>query len=143
MHWTHKLTKLGACRDAVAWAGGYATADEAWAACERGDWMLWLAGRTSGNSGSDSRRLVVRAAAACARLSLPQWIARYPNDGRVLAAIEAAEEGDSEKCWAAAWAAAAAAAAADEAWAADDNEREKQVAEIIAVFGLTTAEVAP
>lgn len=44
-HWTDDLVRLQACDDAVEWARGYDTMDAAWAACERGDWMLWLACR--------------------------------------------------------------------------------------------------
>ena len=116
-HWTEKLTAVGACHDAVAWARWHDTLEDAWAACDRGDWMLWLAGRVSGASGSESRRLVARAAAACARLALPEWQAKNPDDTTVEGAILAAERGDPKECrkasaaWAAAWAAWAAARA--------------------------------
>jgi len=46
-HWTGVLADLGACTDA------------AWAACERGDWMLWWLGRMSGPPGSPLRRALV------------------------------------------------------------------------------------
>ena len=36
------LKHAGACREAVEWAKPYATLQEAWDACERPDWMLWL-----------------------------------------------------------------------------------------------------
>jgi len=41
------LKHNGACGEAIKWAtvGGYATLPEAWAACNRGDWMLWLLAR--------------------------------------------------------------------------------------------------
>ena len=115
-HWTRKLNKLGACEDAVEWARDYQTLEAAWAACRRGDWMLWLAARAAGEPGSESRRLVARAAAACARLALPAWKSRHPDDTTVEAAIVAAERGDPKECQKAAWAASASASAA--AWAA-------------------------
>jgi hypothetical protein len=39
------LQDLGACPEAVAWAANYSTLAEAWANCERGDWMAWLCER--------------------------------------------------------------------------------------------------
>jgi hypothetical protein len=39
-----ELKMLGACREAVAWVGDMRLA-EAWAVCERPDWMAWLVAR--------------------------------------------------------------------------------------------------
>ena len=36
------LLKLKACPEAREWAAPYATLQDAWDACERPDWMLWL-----------------------------------------------------------------------------------------------------
>lgn len=60
------LGSLGACTEAREWATGYSTLAEAWTACERADWLLWYVGKR----GVD-RRLLVRAACACARTVLP------------------------------------------------------------------------
>ena len=90
-HWTEALVRLRACSDAVEWARDYNTLDGAWRACVRGDWMLWLAGRMAGPPGDDSRRPLVLAACACARIALPKWEARHPADNRPRAAIETAE----------------------------------------------------
>ncbi|MEM7622636.1 MAG: hypothetical protein AAF235_05475 [Planctomycetota bacterium] len=65
-HWTDGLVRLRACGDAVDWAKGFGSLDAAWAACDRGDWMLWLAGRVSGAPGGDARRTLVLAACGCA-----------------------------------------------------------------------------
>ena len=75
------LHALGACDDARQ-AIGERDAATAWAACERGDWMLWLTARL----GVD-RRMMVRTAAACAETAL-----RYVPGGedRPRLAIEAA-----------------------------------------------------
>jgi hypothetical protein len=88
----------------------------AWNNCQRPDWMLWAAGKL----GVD-RRLIVRAAAMCARTAL-----KYVpiGENRPLAAIEAAErwaENPTEENRVGANAAAYAAAdAADAAYAAAD-----------------------
>ena len=60
------LRSLGACPEAREWAEPYATLAEAWVACERADWLLWYAGKR----GVD-RKILVRAACACARTVLP------------------------------------------------------------------------
>ena len=111
-HWTDKLIAMDACPDAVDWARGYDSLDSAWSACERGDWMLWLAERF----GADNKTLVL-AACDCARLALP-----YTSDPRVLACIETTER------WARGEAtleelSAARAAASAAAWAASDAAR--------------------
>ena len=85
---TDQLIKLGACSDAVQWADQYPSLQAAWDACEHGDWMLWLMGRTCGGIGSASRRTLVLAACACARLALPHVPA---GKERPLQAIETAE----------------------------------------------------
>lgn len=56
-----KLQKLDACADAVKFAAQFNSLDEAWQACPRGDWMLWLAKKT----GCDLRALTL-AKAHCA-----------------------------------------------------------------------------
>src|SRR3990170_3168726 len=71
--WTKQLETLRACKEAVVWASQYPSLAEAWAVCERGDWMLWLVARTMGNK---LRSTLVLAACECARLALP-----YVADG--------------------------------------------------------------
>ena len=55
-----KLVELGACRDAVEWAGDKEL-PEAWETCPRGDWMLWLAQKAG-----VSLRTLTAAKAECA-----------------------------------------------------------------------------
>ena len=87
--WQHRLVELGACADAREWAAPYATFAEAWAACERGDWMLWLIGRANAAPpDSVARQQLVLAACACARLVLSHVTA---GEQRPLRAIETAE----------------------------------------------------
>jgi hypothetical protein len=69
-HWTERLGKLGACKEAVEWCLGYKSIEAAWRACEKGNWMLWLAGKLSGPSGNSKRRKLVLAACECAQISL-------------------------------------------------------------------------
>ena len=119
------LKKLGACSEAVEWAATQKSMKDAWANCERGDWMLWLLARTKCRKpGVKSRGPLIRAACACVRLSL-----KYVPKGekRPLAAIRAAEkwadgglaiEVVNDAAYAADAAAYAAYAAADAAYAA-------------------------
>jgi hypothetical protein len=82
------LIDLGACHDAVEWARGYDTPEAAWAACERGDWMLWICGKLAGPPWSDSRKPLVLACCECARLTLPYV---HVGEDRPRSAIETAE----------------------------------------------------
>lgn len=86
-HWTQDLPD-GVCDKAVAWAKTQPTYETAWANCERGDWMLWLAGYLSGAPGGEGRKPLVLAACACARLNLP---AAASGEIGPLYAIETAE----------------------------------------------------
>jgi hypothetical protein len=123
--WTDDLRALGACSESIAWAkgGGYATLDGAWAACDNPRWMLWYAGRMAGARGSPGRRKIVVVACEIARLVLPIFEAKRPDDKRPRVAIETAEryargEDVSLADIRAAYAAAAAATyAADAAYA--------------------------
>ena len=76
-----RLRAVGACSSAVQWVATQPDAETAWAACDRADWLLWIAVKLCVD-----RRLVVRATCACARTSL-----RYLPDPEGLRAIEAAE----------------------------------------------------
>ena len=87
-HWSRSIETLGACSEAVRWARGYPSLRAAWAACERGDWMLWLAAALSGGYGSATHRRLVLAACACARTAL-HLVAATEDRPRV--AIETAE----------------------------------------------------
>jgi hypothetical protein len=114
---TDLLRQLDACDDALNWAEGRHVDEAAWLACERGDWLMWLAVRIG-----VPRPLIVLAACDCARLALPLV---PEGESRPLRAIEVAEAwalGDQtvsrEDCWAAyAYAATASAAAAATAYA--------------------------
>jgi hypothetical protein len=93
------------------------TAEQAWCECERGDWMIWLAGRLN-----VERVAIVRTACAVARSVLHLV---PPGEDRPRLAIEAAEAwcddpspARAEAAEAAAWAAAAAWCAAGAAWCA-------------------------
>ena len=83
-----KLKKLEACQEAIDYANGFETLQDAWDACERGDWMLWLVGKLSGKPGSEKRKLLVLTTCKCARLSL-KYVAK--GEKRPLKAIEAVE----------------------------------------------------
>ena len=108
------LTKLGACTEAVKWAGRK-TPKKAWETCKRGDWLLWIASKLD----IDRKKLVL-AACACARTAL-KYVPVGEDRPRI--AIETAEawtrgEATIEQVRTAAYAADAACAAADAAYAA-------------------------
>jgi hypothetical protein len=122
--WRETLARLGACEDAAAWAKGFkGTARQAWLACERGDWLMWLCARLEVD-----RKLVVTAACDCAEPAL-----KYVRAGedRPRKAIETA------RAWVRGEATIAevrAAAAADAAAAAADAARQasfKESADIV------------
>ena len=66
-----ELENIHACPEAIVWAEKHPDMQAAWIACERGDWMLWLAGKYSGPAESPGRRKLVLAATECARLAWP------------------------------------------------------------------------
>ena len=66
-----ELENVHACPNAIVWAEKYPDMQAAWIACERGDWMLWLAGKYSGPAESPGRRKLVLATTECARLAWP------------------------------------------------------------------------
>ena len=83
-----KLNNLNACSEAQDWVGNM-TAEQAWASCERGDWMLWLLGRFDPQPDSPAHRQLVGVAAECAELALPVHKKYRPDDSRVRDCIEA------------------------------------------------------
>jgi hypothetical protein len=74
------LEELGSCIEGMEFASEYPTLQDAWTACPRGDWMLWLAKRL----GVDLRTLTL-AKALCA-----STVRHLMKDPRSLAAIDAA-----------------------------------------------------
>jgi hypothetical protein len=85
---SRKLKSLGACDEAIDWAIDYATLADAWQACERGDWMLWLCARMEYKAGWPMRKEIVLAACDCASLALPVYEQKFPSDDRVRHCIE-------------------------------------------------------
>jgi len=69
-----KLIEMRACKDAVAWVGNR-TLKQAWEACERADWMLWLVGKMCEHPqrkklGWPTRKQLVLATCDCAETAL-------------------------------------------------------------------------
>ena len=119
---SEKLSRMGACREAVEWSKKYRTDLSAWKACRRGDHMLWYCGKTSGPPDSDSRRKLVLVAAQCAELALP-----FARDEETRAICESTIQtcyayaaGEAELTDVRSAYAAAASAYAAAAYAADD-----------------------
>ncbi|HEX7125469.1 MAG TPA: hypothetical protein VF406_06765 [Thermodesulfobacteriota bacterium] len=127
-----RLAEMGADLDLLRWIRVHHDLPSAWAACPRGDWLLWIAAILARRP--EEQRAVVLAAAACARLALPYAIRQVPGPetaieaaegwGRSLASggvVDAAAKGAAFTVMASlrderAWAAASAAWAS--AWAA-------------------------
>ena len=121
------LESLSACRSAVEWSQGkdlYTIIKT----CERGDWLLWLAGRMISHEGWLSHKEVVSIACDCAETSL-----KYVKEGenrpqhcidvvRLWIASKASIEDVHAARHAAVDAAAAAYAAVDAAYAAVDAD---------------------
>jgi hypothetical protein len=118
---------MGACPEAIRWAEQYPTLPAAWEACERGDWMLWLAGRDAALAQGNDRHVRL-----CWAICVIWWELAYPwwyeygeatGDHRPEDAIEALERfcRDPSDAAEAAWA-AKAAGAAKAAWAAEAAE---------------------
>ena len=71
-HWTGDLDAIGACPDAIVWSRDYDTLQAAWDDCERGDWMLWLIGITSGDDPeTPSRKKLAICSVEVAKLAWP------------------------------------------------------------------------
>ena len=83
-----RIEHLNPCSGALKWLDTHTTTKTAWAACERGDWMLWLLGRLSGKPGSNARRKLVLCVCECARLAMKHV---KKGEKRPLKAIETAE----------------------------------------------------
>lgn len=126
--WTDKLRELDACDPAISWASQYPTAQQAWEACERPDWMIWLIDET----GMIEKCVLWRAAVRFARLVehlmedersrhalhvREAWLDGHATDDEMAAARDAA---------AAVWAAADATEAA--IWATEATTRAARAA---------------
>ena len=102
-----ELKALSPCRKGMDFAARHKTLAAAWDACERPDWMIWLARKKGWLTKEQSVRISIGAAEAVIGI----YAAKYPTDDRPQKAIAAAK----------AWlvdphAAAYAAAAADDAY---------------------------
>jgi hypothetical protein len=86
--WLKDLRRLDACDEAIDWAKTQPGPDAAWAACERGDWLAWYAGRLSGEPESAARRPLVLCLCDVWRQLVPSERQRGP----ALACVEAAEQ---------------------------------------------------
>ena len=120
------LNELGACSSVVEWAHGK-TLHVVWKTCQRGDWLLWLAGKMADKKGWHTRKQIVLAACACAATALKYVPKGEERPKKAIQTARAWAKGKAtiEEVWAAthaahadAHAAHAAAAAAYAAYAA-------------------------
>jgi hypothetical protein len=70
MNFIEKLKDMNACDKAIQWLehNQFKYFQEAWDACERGDWMLWLIGQTTDRENEAKLRKLTLAKARCAKL---------------------------------------------------------------------------
>lgn len=89
MNYMDKIKQLKACDAAVVWLeeNQFASLDKAWQACERGDWMLWLIGRTMNHDDEAQLRKLTLAKARCSKL-----VVHLMKDERSRNAVEVAEQ---------------------------------------------------
>ena len=80
------LESINACQEAIDWVDDK-TLEESWVTCTRPDWMLWLYGRNN-----PDKLICVKIAVYTAKLVLPIWQRKYPDDLRPQHAVEAAEK---------------------------------------------------
>ena len=76
-----KLLKINACGEGMEWLADQ-TAEDAWATCQRGDWMLWVGSRC----GVDLQTITITKV-KCARL-----VQHLMQDQRSLDALDVAEQ---------------------------------------------------
>ena len=143
--WMAALVRLHTCHEAVEWAEAQPSFEHLWATCERGDWLMWLVPRVmDGEPESPERKRIVAVAVACARLALPIYEARYPQDRRVLDCLDTTErwtrgEATLEKLREARNAASSAAVAA---YAADSASSASYAASSASVYAASAASAA-
>ena len=73
-----QLKRYKPCSDAIKYAKKFNSLQKAWDVCERGDWMLWLIGKTCGKPETKSRKKLVYVSCQCARLAW-KWT---PKEGK-------------------------------------------------------------
>jgi hypothetical protein len=155
------LARIQACEPAIKWVGKK-TLEEAWATCERADWMVWLLFRIhDGGPWSDNRKRLMPMLCEIVREALPTFEKVYPDDKRPRNAIETLEawargeatQEEVERAARSAWAASAsdtaarsasasvawAATAARSAWAASASDTAAWAASASAAWAATAA----
>lgn len=85
------LKSLGACKEAVEWTKNYSSLDDAWAACPRVDWMLWLWGKYAHIPDREAHQRYVGCCAACVRGLLELYETHRPEDKQVRRYLDGCE----------------------------------------------------
>lgn len=114
MDYIKKLEQMNACDESIAWLEekNFESLQSAWDVCERGDWMLWLIGRTINRTDETQLRKITLAKARCAKL-----VVHLMKDERSKNAVVVAERFGLGNATRQELDAAAAAAAASSAYA--------------------------
>ena len=105
------LIKERACLDAVEWAGDR-TPQQAWAQCERADWMMWFYAKSK----KPDKKKALAVAIYANKLCLKEYEKNYPDDKRprdtITRAAARAARAVRTAVWVAVW------GANDAAWVA-------------------------
>ena len=92
-----QIEKLGACDSALFWLRKHRhpSLEAAWAACPRGDWMLWLIAEIVGPPDDPARVPLVLAACDCVELTLPLVPAHEQRPRQALDTVRAWARGEA------------------------------------------------
>lgn len=93
MSWTDVILSFRPCPEAIAWLATQPSAEQAWATCERGDWLLWVAACLLTDDAI--RMLVVLAASDCAETALVHVPAGEDRPRACIETVRAWARGDA------------------------------------------------
>ncbi len=92
-----RIRHLVPCPEAARWLVSRTEPQAAWDECSRGDWMLWLIGKTiTSQPWSDDRKPLLACALDCAEIVRHLWPAKSANEiGKLVAVLRAWIVGDA------------------------------------------------
>jgi len=79
--WIKKIEAFNPCPGAVEWCEQFPDLQQAWEACERGDWMLWLLGELAADATYSRAAYVAYVADAAADVA---YVAAHATQKNIL-----------------------------------------------------------